>query len=505
MHLYVFVVLLLVYSCSVSSVKGTKEYVAAVYEHVTFFIPGIQNPSRELALQIMMTNLAVYRDQATKAKSRKAQIIVFPEDGIYGMGYQRQNIKPFLETIPKTSTLDPPWNPCSEPNRFSNTEVLHELSCIAMNNSIAVVANMGDLQPCFKPSDPNCPDDDHYQYNTDVVFDVDGTFLAKYHKQNLFHESGFNTPSKCEHVIFTTGFGVRFGVFTCFDMLFKSPAIDLVTDYGIKNVVFPTAWMDGFPILMSVQYQQSWSRTNCLNLLAANQHLPAFAFLGSGIYSCGEVKAYVFDPLATKDQRLLIATLQDLEVSSQGLKAHAPMTSNTDLKRVETRRESQEASIKKDNVHTFEAKIMKDIYQMKKLESTKASLSVCQNELCCKLDYKIGQHLEEHYAVGVFRGRHNTDGYYLEVCILLKCAGPSDEQCGTNVESASTVFDFIQLSGNFTSTATVYPEIMTSGLKLAAKRAMNVSGHASMATEGLKEPVISAVLLGRDYSKDKIL
>ncbi|XP_031565657.1 pantetheinase-like [Actinia tenebrosa] len=509
MYLNLLAVFLLVHSCVALNHSNSKDYVAAVYEHAAFFIPGIKTPPRELALKIMMINLAVYEEQAKKAKSRGAQIIVFPEDGLYGYGYKRDDIKSFLEIIPKASSLKHPWNPCLDPSRFSNTEVLNKLSCIAMNNTIAVVANMGDLQPCSKPRDPNCPDDNHYQYNTDVVFDLDGTFLAKYHKQHLFHENQFNTPSQCEYVTFTTGFGVRFGVFTCFDMLFKCPAVDLVEKYGIRNIVFPTAWFDGFPILMSVEYQQSWSRTNCVNLLAANIHIPldTVDFFGSGIYSCGEIKAYVFDPLATKEQRLLIATLPDLEATTKD--ASDPPNPGALMPQAEVKQALENVNKEASDdggrmAPVFEGEIMDDNYMMKWLDPHNTRISVCHNALCCTLDYSIGNNkVEESYALGAFRGHHNPEGFFLEVCILLKCAGSSEKMCGTKVDTSSTVFKYVQLSGNFTSTAHVYPEILTSGLKLAAKQEVSVSGHVTMTTKTLREPLISASLFGRDYDKDK--
>lgn len=489
--------------------NSAKEYVAAVFEHAVFFIPGIKTPPRELALEIMMTNLAVYEEQAVKAKSKGAQIIVFPEDGLYGVGYKREDIKPFLEIIPIVSSLARPWNPCLDPSRFINTEVLRKLSCIARNNSIAVVANMGDLQPCSKSTDPNCPDDNHYQYNTDVVFDLDGTFLAKYHKQHLFHEGQFNTPSECEYVTFTSGFGVRFGIFTCFDMLFKSPAVDLVEKYGIRNIVFPTAWFSGFPILMSVEYQQSWSRTNCVNLLAANIHMPfgAEEFFGSGMYSCGEIKAYVFDALATKDQRLLIATLQDLEAPHishrQGPGALLSPTAEFNKGSLENINLSKVSNGGRSAAQAFDGKIINDIYTMKWLEPHSGSISVCNNALCCDLQYSISDtNAKESYALGAFRGHHNPEGFFLEVCVLVKCAG-SSAKCGTKVDTASTVFQYLQLTGNFTSTTHVYPEILTSGLKLAAKQDTSINGHVTMTSKTLREPLISAALLGRDYRLDK--
>jgi pantetheine hydrolase len=70
--------------------------------------------------------------------------------------------------------------------RFGSTPVQERLSCLAKNNSIYVVANMGDKKPC-NTSDSHCPPDGRFQYNTDVVFDSQGKLVARYHKVQLIN------------------------------------------------------------------------------------------------------------------------------------------------------------------------------------------------------------------------------------------------------------------------------------------------------------------------------
>jgi hypothetical protein len=48
---------------------------------------------------------------------------------------------------------------------------------------------------------------------------------------------------------FQTDFGVEFGMFTCFDIIFYDPAIRLLETGRLKNFVFPTAWVDELPFL----------------------------------------------------------------------------------------------------------------------------------------------------------------------------------------------------------------------------------------------------------------
>lgn len=475
----------------------SSKYTAAVYEHVTFFV--LENKTevtRSGALEIMKKNLAVFETKAVLAKSTGAEIIVFPEDGIYGFDYAREQILPFLEVIPNPYHLEKSWNPCKDPGRFSNIEVLRELSCIARNSSIAVVANMGDVQYCDK-SDPYCPGDGRYQFNTDVVFDTDGTLLAKYHKQHLYHEKAFNTPQKPEIVIFKTSFGIEFGVFTCFDMVYHDPAIELVEKYGIRNIVFPTAWMDGFPIMASVEYQQAWSRLTCVNLLAANQHFPILDMVGSGIYSCGDPLSYVYD-MKTYEGHLLVAQLPDLnhqhpKCNQQSCLSVPPLsTQNYDFK------QGRQEGV------PFYSKLMNDMYTFVKLSSAVGQVSVCDSELCCHASYitqSQNPFSDEMFALGAFSGRHIPEGYIFQNCVLIKCLSMEESSCGTATQTSSTVFKSFRLMGNFSAKAYVFPAVLASNVELIPAKAMSVSGNV-MSVDYFNKPLVSAVLVGRVFETD---
>ena len=488
--------LLAMLALSPPRVHAIKEYKAAIFEHKPYYLHDGSIPSRKKALRIMRTNTAVYREQARAASQRGAQVIVFPEDGIYGIFYERNEILHYLEPIPNVAIPGTPLIPCTSSEMPPNTEILQELSCMAKNNSIAVVTNMGDIQYCTKSTDPNCPDDGRYQFNTDVVFDTDGRLLAKYHKQHLYHEKQFDTPAKCKFVTFVASFGVRFGVFTCFDMLFKSPAVDLIRTYGVKNIVFPTAWSDGFPLLNAIQYQQAWSRSMCVNLIAANAILPVLDGSGSGIYACGEVKAYTYGMEPSK-QHLLVATLQDMEQYDERSTWWQPSYPN-----VFVRRETKYNELR--NIRTFKGQIINDVYTLTKLVEPAGELSVCDNNVCCHLGYKLSGegNLKETFALGAFSGNHNPEGFYLEVCVVFKCLSSEDQSCGEAVQESETVFQSLQLSGNFSSDTTVFPGVLGSGFTLAQPKEVKFTRNEIL-MENFEKPLVTAALLGRKYSKDK--
>jgi len=65
----------------------------------------------------------------------------------------------------------------------------------------------------------------------------------------LFGETGFSTTPEAEISILDTDFGVKFGIFTCFDLMFGKPAVQLVKEWRVTDILFPTAWFSELPFL----------------------------------------------------------------------------------------------------------------------------------------------------------------------------------------------------------------------------------------------------------------
>ena len=155
-----------------------------------------------------------------------ADIIIFPEYGAFGIGFDtRDSIYPFLEEIPNPDDFN--WNPCLDAENITEVLAQFSLSCMAIEHNLYVVANIGNKITCDPQSDPRCPQDGRYQYNTNVVFDPEGNLVSRYHKQTLYYEEYYDTPAEVEHSTFQTPFG-KFGSMVCFDVLFEEPAIGLV-------------------------------------------------------------------------------------------------------------------------------------------------------------------------------------------------------------------------------------------------------------------------------------
>lgn len=52
--------------------------------------------------------------------------------------------------------------------------------------------------------------------------------MARYHKYNLYFEAAFDAPPEPEIVTFDTPFAGKFGLITCFDILFQEPTVILM-------------------------------------------------------------------------------------------------------------------------------------------------------------------------------------------------------------------------------------------------------------------------------------
>ncbi|KAI4817815.1 hypothetical protein KUCAC02_011189 [Chaenocephalus aceratus] len=432
-------------SLSVSKALGQTEpvvdssYIAAVYEHNVILNPDPRvSLSRPAALQHMQQNLDIYEQQAVRAAQQGVQILVFPEDGIQGFNFSRSSIFNYLETIPDPQ--EESWNPCTEPGKYNNTEVLQRLSCMARRYNLYLVANMADLQPCPLKTDPSssCPSDGRWQFNTNVVFRSDGLLVGRYHKNNLYFEAAFDTPPQPEIITFDTPFAGRFGLIICFDILFYEPTIHLVTK-GVRQLIFPTAWMNQLPLLDAIQFQHALSLGANVTLLAANIRNDQMIMTGSGIYTPFSVKSHHAQKGDPDEGRLLVARVPVLD----------PLLAGQSYR------------------------------------------------LIPQGDSK------ELYALGAFGGTHTVNGRYaVQVCALVRCAGLDTSSCGQEIEEAESKMDF-QLEGRFGSRY-VYPSVLASKFVLEQPKHFETApdGTVTMKHSNMTGGLVTACLYGRMYHLD---
>lgn len=196
-----------------------------------------------------------------------------------------------LQTAFEIPDIEQRVSPCDN-DSFPTENAVKRISCAAKAFRRYVVVNMVTKAKCpdadmIAQMDPrNCTDreDGFSYYNTNVVFDRSGMLISRYRKFNLFGER-VDKPFKPSIVYFDTDFGVRFGHFICFDLQFRSPALDLVREYNITDIVFTSMWYSELPFLTAVQLQKYWAFATNVNLLAAGSNYPRVASTGSGIYA----------------------------------------------------------------------------------------------------------------------------------------------------------------------------------------------------------------------------
>ena len=423
-----------------------------------------------------------------------AQMIVFPEYGITGMGFSRLSFAPYLEDIPDPTVVT--FNPCLEEGTNDTTPVLYRLSCLARNNSIYIVANMGDKKKCG-PEATHCPINGQFQYNTNLVFDDKGLLIARYHKQHPFmgERKRIDIPKTPEHITFDTPFG-KFGTFICFDVLFREPAVTLIEKFKVDHIVFPTAWFDQLPLFSAIGFHSSWARGMGVNYLGSNTHIPLLDSTGSGLYSPRGAEKYYRNVTLFSDGKLLISRLTS-----------KPRRRNNVLKQVLEIIQMAKRPLQIEYTgpkNTFYSELFGDNFLFVTLEEPKGTVKLCYNNsrICCSLSYSMNKLDTEVYALGVFDGLHTKEGeYYLEICVLLKCAGKHQQSCGKKTNSAETIFNSFQLHGDF-STKFIYPQLISDGVNLLPDEWSYEPPNVIKASQPLSKGLITAALFGRNYNKD---
>ena len=454
-------------------------YKAAVVEFYPdqFHLPNVRIQNNLKGFELALDALS---------KAGGANIVVFPEDAILGEAFfSREEIAPYLEAIPEVTTTLSRVNPCSD-SSFGNRPILQKLSCLAKKYSVVLVANMGDIQPC---TSEKCPKDQKFYFNTNVVFETDGTLIAKYHKVNLYagetnvFNPGVYSNNTC--ISFETSFGVTFGTFTCYDLLFQEPA-NCLLGKNVQNYVLPTAWGSSYPFYMSVAVQQGWSRKHGVNFLAANQHFKMTYSTGSGIYSNGVARHYIISgeswPAATG--QVLIATLPE---DPHGLLANTTQVGNR----------SNEANI---NAKTNTYLNFTLLQGQEGTIETKYHNPDSNWDLGCTLEYSMkSMPKKEQYALGAYLGKSVDDSnFQFAVCTLVKCSLSGN--CGKPEDGyeATTIFDRVSLSGRVPDGSDVYATALGSQLGLLNPTFIDV-GTSSMSISGNSQPLLAISLWTRVY------
>eukprot|EP01135_Chromosphaera_perkinsii_P003936 Nk52_evm3s263 gene=Nk52_evmTU3s263 len=252
-------------------------------------LPWNQYVPRPKAVEIMKANLANIEKLVHQAAKKGAQLVATPEDSFTPANLNNQSL-----AFSWTETFEPVGskvNPCREYSKNDEQHfVAHTLSCMARKNGVVLSANVEDRQPCTEDqwqTLPQCTDEGGYViYNTQIIYDSDGSFITKYWKAHPFeHEKQF-IRGDGEAVTFKK-WGVEFGLIICFDINFDTPSKHFGKDVQVLQIEH---YQNFFPVenaaMTSQGYSLYWNKT----LLTSDT--AALYYQGSGIYNKGEPLAY---------------------------------------------------------------------------------------------------------------------------------------------------------------------------------------------------------------------
>ena len=338
----------------------------------------------------MHKNLQAYDEAAERAVGEHAEIIVFPEHGLFTPSLSpdpnltlRQTIRLLAEDIPDARHRHP-VNPCTQDREFEDRPILKSLSCIARRNKIYLVATLADIQNC---SVANCTSEGVLLYNTQIALDRQGNLIARYHKYHLYGENHYNVPDDLELVYFDTDFGARIGMYICFDRLFWGPMIPLTEQHNVTTMALSTWFIDEHPFFLSHQIDQSWSIGLGINILSSNAKRPSTGTTGSGIFSPQFVAGYTHDTSTSKRTIYPMQIVGTVPVNPKSGDKCDP--DPWIVKQTKYRKKSRQ------NYTPFFGDF-RELVTLPFAGSEVRGEAVCDGELCCSFDYKIKSQDESH-------------------------------------------------------------------------------------------------------------
>lgn len=429
------------------STPESPTYTAGVVEYLVN--QGVQAAT---SAELFKLNADKYIEIMNSTEAANVDIIVFPESCL--------NTRLQAVIVP---TEHEDIDLCTNDTYDQN---LRNIACAAKNLKKYVVINLTMKRNCTEvheaehqhdhehDHEDECPNE-WLLYNTNVVINRAGKVVSLYRKYNLFGESGITKPTTVDMSTFTTDFGVTFGHFICFDLMFQEPALDLVAK-GIKDFVFPTMWFSELPFLTAVQIQQNWAHSNDANFLGAGANNPQVGSAGSGIYS-GKSGALISTMTGDQTTRLLVHEVP--KVPGGSVTRTSPAYSGENFDGLKLKRDQLD-------VYTFQ--------DLKVPDSTNTSLNesftLCHSpeeashNLCCDFEISTAwrsvpqNSVSYKYKAAVFMGNRTFDGVAdgnMTACAILACKDSSIASCGirylaneTTVESEFT-FEKIVIKGNF--------------------------------------------------------
>uniref|UniRef100_A0A2M4BIM1 Putative biotinidase and vanin n=1 Tax=Anopheles marajoara TaxID=58244 RepID=A0A2M4BIM1_9DIPT len=413
------------------STVDSDSYVVAVVE----FHPEQMTMPIEERTRIHLNG---YIELVRSATARPADIIVFPELTLNSLS------DPVFVPEPSQNVI-----PCDD-----HGTILVTLSCLAREVQKYLVINLSEQFFVQHRAET-------VRYNTDVVFDRNGMVIARYRKYNLFKEPGTSITDAPELVYFDTDFGVQFGVFTCFDILFAAPTLRLVQEKGLRDFVFPAFWTSEPPFLASTQIFESWAYAIDANLIVSGTNYALSGATGTGVFN-GRNGALLAHFTGTPTRQLHTVTVPKKHTNRYPSPIDAiPAVLNNE--RSEPHRipgaELERVVMGRDFLEQFTTMQLNPEWAEDTFEQI-----VCHGFFCC--DFSISTKIIEpyplthYYRMAVFDGDRTFQGFadaHVSICGVIACRNESIASCGRLLLDASPYMEFtdITITGRFIANGTL--------------------------------------------------
>ncbi|KAK4878070.1 hypothetical protein RN001_010576 [Aquatica leii] len=455
------------------------EYTAAVVE---FYPDQAKDLEPEERLKSNIDGYLKILDKIIKKKP-KPDIVIFPEATLKwnSVIVNHRDELPFtVEISNSTESL------CTT----ENTTFLTRLACAAQKSKTYLVINLSERERC---KSTKCAEDGWNIYNANVVLDRNGSVVSKYRKYHLFAEPFMNRTATPEIVIFDTDFGEKFASFTCFDIWFKKPALDLVYKHQVTNIIFPTMWFSQLPFV---------------TILAAGANDPKIGSGGSGIH-LGRKGSLVSGILGNTRSQEFVATVPQLIAQVR-----------------ETTQEIDKKAKQMDGFVLLPDDLTKYTSKVIQFGERKINETVCHNGFCCNFKMSLqwnNKTTKKYYVYHMVVYSGVLFAYYydmgVDVCGVVACLNQNLRSCSRRFPNYDDVswpvtFKHIQIKAQFENDDQKfqYPNSLLSNIKPLpvedfdwTSRTLNTTIEKTFTLKQPQNRLMTFAIYGRDFNKDLIL
>lgn len=184
----------------------------------------------------------------------------------------------------------------------------------------------------------------------------------------------------------------------------------------MRQIIFPTAWMNQLPLLDAIQIQRAFSLGANVTLLAANIRNDQLIMTGSGIYTPFSATYHHAQRGDPEEGRLLVARVPVLDPERLGQEVASEQAAALDITPGYCYSENcfDSPPSPPPTSPVFISSMMYDPFTFALLNATDGEARVCNGTFCCYLRYRWRTDTggTELYALGAFAGTHTVNGRY---------------------------------------------------------------------------------------------